>query len=47
MSHDDRCEADWNDGVCACSERTENRNTPWHVNFDTPKRTTLLRRIFR
>lgn len=21
--HDDRCEADWNDGICACAERAE------------------------
>ena len=45
MKHDGRCEADWNDGICACSERAENASRPWHVNFES--KTSILRRIFR
>jgi hypothetical protein len=40
--HDDRCEADWNDGQCACADRRENASLPWHTE---PERGSLIRRI--
>ena len=39
--HDERCEADWNDGICACAERAEPRLT-----LHRPERPSLIRRLF-
>jgi len=40
--HDDRCEAHWNDGQCACAERAENASLPWHTESQ-PGRTVFHR----
>jgi len=40
--HDDRCEASWNDGVCACAERAERASLPWHT---TTEHTSVLHRL--
>lgn len=43
--HDDRCEAAWNDGICACDERADNAGRPWFVERPAP--TSRVRRIAR
>lgn len=40
--HDDRCEADWNDGICACSERRENVEHGFFRPADPPNRLDRL-----
>lgn len=45
--HDERCEAHWNDGVCACSERAYNAAQPWRVPEDPPLRTRVTARLLR
>ena len=43
--HDDRCEADWNDGTCACVDRADNAS---HGFFrESPEPTSTIRRIAR
>lgn len=41
--HDDRCEAHWNDGICACADRADNASRPWFVERPAP--TSLIRKI--
>jgi len=41
--HDDRCEASWNDGVCACAERAERASQPWHTT--SPETGSILHRL--
>ena len=42
MDHDERCEADWNDGICACHERS----LP-PLTLNRPEPCSTLRRIAR
>lgn len=47
MDHDDRCEACWNDGICACRERAENAAHGFYRPSDHPILKALYQRVFK